>query len=97
MATNFKNTSNLRATPISNGYADIYVPPLVPDFTQTQEFELSQQYNKRPDLLAYEIYGDARFWWLFPLYNKNTLLDPINDFKTGLTIIVPNRDFVAGI
>lgn len=97
MATKFKSTSNLRATPVTNGYADIYVPPHIPDFTQTTEFKLTQEYNKRPDLLAFRLYGDARFWWVFPLYNRNTIVDPINDFKTGLTILVPERNLVAGI
>lgn len=97
MAKAFKRTSNLRATTITNGYADIYVPPLVPDFTKTTQITLGQRYNKRPDILAYELYGDSKFWWLFLLYNKNTLLDPINDFVTGLTISVPTRDYVAGI
>jgi hypothetical protein len=93
----YKRTSHLRATPITNGYTELYVPPLTPDFTRVEEFVISQKYVNRPDLLSYELYGDARFWWLFPIYNKNSIVDPIGDFTLGKRIVVPRRDFVAGI
>jgi hypothetical protein len=93
----YKRTSHLRATNIVNGYTDIYVPPLVPKFNQTDKFTITQKYVNRPDLLAYDLYGDAHFWWLFVLYNKNSLVDPINDFTLGKIILVPRRDVVAGI
>jgi len=93
----FKRTSNLRATPVIDGYLDIYNPPIIPDFNQTEIVEITQKYNRRPDLLAYDLYGEARLWWLFALYNKNAIVDPINDFTTGTSIVVPLRSFVTGI
>jgi len=83
----YKRTSHLRQTPIRNGYTELYVPPIVPDFTQTKEFIITQRYVRRPDLHAYELYGESDFWWVFPLYNNNLIVDPIN----------ATRDFVAGI
>lgn len=97
MPVNYKSNSNLRSTPITNNFLDLYVPPLTVDFKKATEFTLTQGYDKRPDLLAHELYGDAKYWWVFVLYNRNTLLDPINDFVTGLTIHVPNKNFIAGI
>lgn len=93
----FKRSSYLRATPVINGYADLYQPPLIPDFDQTEIFEITQKYIRRPDILAYELYGDAAFWWIFPLYNKNILVNPINDFTLGKRIIVPQKNVIAGI
>jgi hypothetical protein len=93
----YKRNSHLRATPVANGYTAIYVPPLVPDFTQADDFVITQQYVKRPDLLSYDLYGDSNFWWVFVLYNRNLILDPINDLTLGKKIIVPRRNFVAGI
>ena len=93
----YKRNSNLRATPVVNGYANLYEPPLTPDFEQTEIFEITQRFNRRPDLLAYELYGDAHFWWIFTMYNRNTIVNPINDFTTGKKILIPNRNFVAGI
>lgn len=97
MVTVYKRTSHLRQTPIRNGYTELYVPPIVPDFSQAKEFTITQKYVQRPDLLAHELYGESDFWWVFPLYNKNLIVDPINDFTLNKTILVPTRDFVAGI
>lgn len=93
----YKRTSNLKATPVVNGYTDLYVPPILPDFTQANQTTITQKYHRRPDLLAYDLYGEARFWWVFVIYNKNQLVNPINDFILGTTIWVPTRDFIAGI
>lgn len=93
----YKNTSHLRATPIVNGYTDLYQKPLIPNFQKTEKLTITQKYVRRPDLLAYDLYGEARFWWLFALYNKNLIVDPINDMTLNKTILVPTRDFVAGI
>ena len=48
-------------------------------------------------LFSYELYGDAQYWWVFALYNRNSITDPINDFTTGKRIYVPERDIIAGI
>jgi hypothetical protein len=93
----YKRTSNLRATPVVNGYTEIYEPPLTPNFSQTEVFEITQRFHRRPDLLAYELYGESKFWWIFTMYNRNTILDPINDFTIGKKILIPTRNFVAGI
>jgi hypothetical protein len=93
----YKRNSHLRATSTANGYTAVYVPPLVPDFTQADDFIITQQYVKRPDLLSYDLYGDSNFWWVFVLYNRNLILDPINDLTLGKRIIVPRRNFIAGI
>jgi hypothetical protein len=51
-------------------------------------------YDERPDLLAYELYGSTRLWWVFTLRNPDLLKDPIRDFKSGLTIFLPSADSV---
>lgn len=94
---NYKSNSNYRSTPVINGVLDLYVPPIEVDYTQAFTVTLEQRHNRRPDLLAFELYGDAKLWWLFVLYNRNEIVDPINDFETGLEIYVPNQNFVAGL
>jgi hypothetical protein len=93
----YKQTSHLSATSVINGYTSLYQPPIKPNYLQTSVITLTQKYNKRPDILAYELYDEAAYWWVFVVYNKNLILDPINDFTTGLTILVPNRNFIAGL
>lgn len=80
-----------------NGYTQLYDPALTLDYTKTTLFTITQKYNQRPDILAYELYDEAAYWWVFAVYNKNTIVNPINDFKTGLQIMIPDRSFIAGL
>ncbi len=93
----YKSSSNLRSTPIKNGVLDLYVPAVDVDYTQSDLFTLEQRHNKRPDLLAFDLYGDPKYWWIFTVYNRNLIVDPINDFVTGLQIYAPTRNFIAGL
>lgn len=97
MAVTYKRNSNYRNTTVGKTELDLYVPALTPDFSQTSVLTLDQKYNRRPDLLAFDLYGDAKLWWLFVLFNRNQIIDPINDFQTGLQILIPNRNYVAGL
>ncbi len=43
----------------------------------------------RPDLLAFDLYGDAQLWWVFTQRNMDVLEDPIFDFVPGKKIYIP--------
>jgi hypothetical protein len=49
-------------------------------------------YNQRPDLLAHDLYGDVRLWWVFAARNPNAIEDPVFDFVTGKTIYIPSQE-----
>jgi hypothetical protein len=54
-------------------------------------YELPEVYQYRPDLLAYDLYGDPRLWWVFAARNPNKLgPDPYFNFVTGIGIYIPN-------
>lgn len=54
-------------------------------------YELPEVYQYRPDLLAYDLYGDPRLWWVFSARNPNKLgPDPYFNFVTGIGIYIPN-------
>lgn len=55
-------------------------------------YTIEVQYQHRPDLLAYDLYGDAKLWWVFVMRNRSILADPIFDFKPGISIFVPGKD-----
>lgn len=63
----------------------LYKDPLDP------EVKIPQQYNLRPDLYSYEVYGTSKYWWVFAHRNPDTIQDPINDFTTGTVIRVPQK------
>lgn len=75
----------------SQGRLGIWVPRAVAASTTDQLVTIDQKYNQRPDLMAHDIYGDARLWWIFAQRNPNALArDPLGNFTTGLSIYVPD-------
>lgn len=90
---NYKKTSPYADTAISTfgNYLDQMVSRNVPIFANDSVVEITQKYNLRPDLLAYDLYGDSNLWWVFAERNPNTLVDPIGDFRSGTLIYVPEK------
>ena len=62
-----------------------------------ETYTIESRYDMRPDLLAYDLYGDTRLWWVFVRRNMNKIQDPINDFRAGITIRLPDKTALAGI
>ena len=80
-------------TPIVNdNYLDVWTYRDVPILSNDREFEINAIYNLRPDLLASDLYGDSRLWWVFADRNPNTLKDPLGDFIIGTKIFLPQKD-----
>lgn len=96
MAT-YKKTSVYSKTKINKKFLEQYNPPIKINYDNTREIELTAKHNLRPDVLAHELYGDADLWWVFVLFNRNKILDPIFDFKTGLKIRVPISTSSIGV
>jgi hypothetical protein len=44
----------------------------------------------RPDLIAYALYGDDRFWWI--LMKFNSISDVWNDLKAGIILKCPPKN-----
>jgi ABC-type Fe3+-hydroxamate transport system substrate-binding protein len=90
---NYRTDSLYRNTKIINGqYLDVLdIDNIDIDNTTTKTITLEAKYEEKPDLLAYDLYGNAKLWWVFALFNQDELADPIVDFKTGLKISVPIR------
>jgi hypothetical protein len=52
---------------------------------------LEVQYKGRPDLLAYDLYGDETLGWFIMQYNA---ISDINKFVTGIILILPIKSRV---
>jgi hypothetical protein len=91
MAANYSNTSPWSNTAITQDYLDILsirpVAAEVDDFV----YVIEPQYSYRPDLLAYDLYGTPRLWWVFIQRNLDVLQDPIYDFIPGVEIYIPKK------
>lgn len=94
MADIHKYTSRYNSTPIKDFYLDIWNPVIIEENPNDDLIEIESKYHERPDLLAYDLYGSPRLWWVFASRNMDTLIDPINDFKSGTLIFAPTRDSV---
>ena len=49
---------------------------------------LTAKYNKRPDLLAFDLYGQAGLQWFILQYNT---ISDITTFGQGLTLTLPTK------
>lgn len=73
----------------NNEFLDVMVNRPIPMNPSDIYWEITQTYNMRPDLLAFDMYGDAKLWWVFAQRNPNRLKDPMFDFVTGTGIYIP--------
>ena len=91
MAIQYDGKSNYARTALNRKYLELYEPLLKGDnlSEDTMTFVIESKHNKRPDLLAFEMYGSSRLWWVFAHYNRDTLNDPIMDFTSGTKIKAP--------
>lgn len=87
----YQATSPYFTTPIRGEYLGLMVNRPIPKYADDQQFTINQTYNLRPDLLAYDLYGDGALWWVFAQRNPNTILNPLGDFVTGKTIYLPRK------
>ena len=86
MAVYYSNTSPWYDTPIKNNYLGVLsIRPVSADLDDFL-YTIQPQYTFRPDLLAYDLYGDAGLWWVFIQRNLDVLQDPILDFVPGKQI-----------
>jgi hypothetical protein len=92
--SNYSTFSPYKETPINSYYLDLWVPRQLPIDPEDTLLEIPSQFEHRPDLLAYEAYGDARLWWVFAVRNPTVLKDPIYDLVSGVKIYIPKKQTV---
>lgn len=87
---NFYNKSSpYFSTEFTNGYLDVLNLRDLPVEKDDVLFEVTNTYQYRPDLLAYDLYQDSKLWWVFSVRNKSILKDPVFDLVAGKKIYLP--------
>jgi hypothetical protein len=91
MPTTYKENSNYFNTSMNRKYLESYSPSLTRETLnrETKTMKVESKYDRRPDLLAYDLYGNSNLWWVIAHYNRESLKDPVQDFRSGIEIIVP--------
>jgi hypothetical protein len=91
----YKADSFIKKTSLVDEYfLDINQLPVFPETISDEEFVVTAEFDERPDLLAYKLYGSPRLFWVFALRNLDVISDPIRDFKPGLVIMLPSTETV---
>ena len=95
----YKDNSNYVATNVNQKYLELYNPPINIDNLSDRQITVTIQgkYDRRPDLLAQDMYGNSRLWWVFTHYNRDKLRDLIMDFKAGTEISAPKEYKSSGV
>ena len=88
MAT-YDSTSAYFSTGYSQFFLDVMTNRPIPKQSDDQLMEITQTYQYRPDMLAFDLYDNATLWWVFYQRNPNTLTKPPLDFKIGTLIYLP--------
>jgi hypothetical protein len=89
MAT-YTAASPWHSTPIVNDeYLDILSIRPIPAEADDILYTIQPQYAYRPDLLAYDLYGSTKLWWVFAQRNMDLIKDPIYDMTPGTKIYLP--------
>lgn len=85
----YQATSPYYQTPYSQFYLDVMVNRSFPKDADDQPFKITETYQYRPDMLAFDLYDNSGLWWVFYQRNPNTLVAPPWDFVAGTTIYLP--------
>jgi alpha-L-fucosidase len=91
MSSNYQNTSPWFTTQVVNDYLDVLSIRAVSAQPDDFLYTIQPQYTYRPDLLAFDLYGDPSLWWVFTQRNMDVLEDPIFDFVPGTKIYIPKN------
>ena len=87
----YANTSPWYTTDSNKDYLDILsIRPVAAEFDDFL-YAIEPQYAHRPDLLAYDLYGTPKLWWVFTQRNMDVIQDPIFDFVPGKSIYIPQK------
>lgn len=97
MASLYNKSSPYYTTEIVNGYLDTISFRDLPLERDDILFEVTNTYEHRPDLLAYDLYKNANLWWVFAVRNKKILKDPVYDLKSGIKIYLPKMSTISRV
>ncbi len=91
MAASYPASSPWANTSITNEHLGYFNSRKIGAEADDPLYEVETKYIYRPDLLANELYGSSKLWWVFMQRNLDVMQDPIYDFVPGLLIRLPKR------
>lgn len=93
MATvQYSQTSPYYYTNTFGPFLDVAKFPSIPKTLDDVLFKINKTYQYRPDLLSFDLYADASYWWVFALRNPDVIVDPVFDMRIGRSIYLPKKE-----
>lgn len=92
MTVEYSKSSPYYRTERFSNFLDVWKTRSFPSRQDDVAYVIDRVYKYRPDLLAYDLYGDAGLWWVFAIRNPNVLKNPIGDFIPGVAISIPKKE-----
>ena len=93
MAT-YLPSSPYYSTSITDNDLDVLHLRNIPKADNDPFYTIAKEYEFRPDLLAFDLYGDVNLWWVFINRNPDLIKDPIFDFTAGTEIQVATKSTI---
>lgn len=90
--TNFDNESFYKNTDKNGFYMGYYEPSNIRFHSTDYYIVIPTEYDLKPGGLAQKLYGNPQLMWIFSVYNRDTITDPLFDFRAGQIIRVPTKD-----
>ncbi len=94
---NYNNISPWANTEVKEDYLDLLTIRPVSAEPDDVYWTITSSYEYRPDILAYDLYGESGLWWVFMQRNLDVLQDPIYDFVAGVQIYIPKSSSLKTI
>ena len=88
----YSKTSPYYETQQFGPFLDTLAYRSIPKNINDTSYTIDEIYNLKPQLLAFDLYGDPTLWWVFASRNPNILIDPLFSFVSGTTIFIPSKD-----
>lgn len=89
MASYTKTSPYFKTKLTSSGELSLLKIRPVPAEDDDVLYAIEPQFNHRPDLLSYVLYGTKNLWWVFAQRNMDVIQDPIYDIEPGVQIYLP--------
>lgn len=95
--TTFDSRSFYKKTSNDGFFLGYYEPVYLPFHSTDYYMVIPTEYDLKPGMLAYKLYGNAQLMWIFSVYNRDVINDPLFDFRAGTIIRVPTKDRLSNI
>jgi hypothetical protein len=93
----YNKTSPYSKTQTYSFFLDVANIPNIPYNSGDVQYHIDAIYTHRPDLLAYDLYGDTALWWVFAARNPNIIQDPVFDFTPNAVIYIPKKETITAV